>query len=72
MIRLFALAIKIIAPLLIAWNMTVIYATKNIVTSPTFLVWKFCGKAKFRHSFGPLARNYKETVPFHKISTLGN
>ena len=25
---------------------------KNIVISPNFLVWKFCGKAQFRHSFG--------------------
>ena len=24
---------------------------KNIVISPYFLVWKFCGKAQFRHSF---------------------
>ena len=39
---------------------------KNTVISPNFLVWKFCGKAQFPHSFG---RNYAETVPFHKIST---
>ena len=31
---------------------------KNIVISPNFLVWKFCGKAEF--------------VSFHKISTPGN
>ena len=31
---------------------------KNIVISPNFLAWKFCGKAEF--------------VSFHKISTPGN
>ena len=25
--------------------------TKNTVISPNFLVWKFCGKAQFPHSF---------------------
>ena len=25
---------------------------KNTVISPNFLVWKFCGKAQFPHSFG--------------------
>ena len=42
--------------------------TKNTVISPDFLVWKFCGKAQFPH----IARNYAETVPFHKIFTPGN
>ena len=37
-----------------------------------FLVWKFCGKAQFSHSFGRFARNYAETVPFRKISTPAN
>ena len=37
---------------------------KNNVTSPNFLVWKFCGKAHFSHSFGRFTRNYAETVPF--------
>ena len=36
-----------------------------------FLVWKFCGKAQSRHSFGRMARNYAETMPFHKTSTPG-
>ena len=45
----------------------VTYSAKNTVISPNFLVWKFCGKAQFL-----LARNYAETVPFHKISTPGN
>ena len=39
---------------------------------PNFLVWKFCGKAQFPYSFGPIARKYTETVPFHNISTPGN
>ena len=27
---------------------------KNTVISPNFLVWKFCGKAQFLHSFGQI------------------
>ena len=45
---------------------------KNTVISPDFLVWKFCGKAQFPHSFGRIAQNYAETVSLHKISTPGN
>ena len=41
---------------------------KKIVISPNFLVWKFCGKARFRIVLGDLP----EAVPFHKISTPGN
>ena len=48
------------------------YTAKNPVISPNFLVWKFYGKAQFPHSFGRIARNYAETVPFHKISTPEN
>ena len=40
---------------------------KNSVISPDFLVWRFCRKAQFPHSFRRLARNYAETVPFRKI-----
>ena len=36
--------------------------TKNTVISPTFLVWKFCGKAEFPHSFGRITNS-----PHHKI-----
>ena len=43
--------------------------TKYSVISSNFLVLKFCGKAQFPHSFRRFARNYAETVPFHKIST---
>ena len=52
--------------------MTKLNTAKNAVISPNFLVWKFCGKAQFLHSFGRFARNYAETVPFHKISTPEN
>ena len=45
---------------------------KNTAISPDFLVWKFCGKAQFPHSFGRFALNYEETVPFRKISTPEN
>ena len=45
---------------------------QNYVISPNFLLWKLCGKAQFPHRFGRIARNYAETVPFHKISTPGN
>ena len=41
------------------------------VISPNFLVWKVCGKAQFRITMR-IARNYAETVPFHKISIPEN
>ena len=44
-----------------------ISTVKNTVISPNFLVWKFCGKAQFPHSFGRIARDYAQIVPFHKI-----
>ena len=31
-------------------------------------MWKFCGKAQFPHSFGQFARNYAETLFFHKMN----
>ena len=45
---------------------------KNSVISLNFLVWKFCEKAQFPHSFGRFARNDAEIASFHKISTTGN
>ena len=48
------------------------YFAKNTVDSPNFLIWKFCGKAQFPHSFGRIAQHYAETVPFHKIPIPGN
>ena len=53
-------------------KLKIYYIEKNTVISPNFLVWKFCGKAQFPHTFGQIARNYAGTVPFHKISTTGN
>ena len=35
---------------------------KNNIISPNFMVWKFCGKAQFPHSFGRFARNSAETA----------
>ena len=49
-----------------------IITTKDTVALLNFLVWKVCGNAQFLHSFGRIARNYAETVPFRKISTPGN
>ena len=46
--------------------------TKNTKISPNFLTWTFCGKAQFPQSFGQIAQNYAETVPFYKISTPEN
>ena len=51
---------------------TITNTAKNTVISPNFLVWKFCGKAQFPHSYGRFVRNYAETLPFHKISTPEN
>ena len=48
------------------------YHCANTVISPNFMVWKFCGKVQFPHSFGRFARNYAEIMPFHRISTPGN
>ena len=45
---------------------------KNTVISPgNFKLWKFCGKAQIPHSFGRIAKNYAESVPFRKIYTQG-
>ena len=57
---------------LLAFSYALGFTAKNTVTSPDFLVWKFCGKTQFLHSFGRFARNYAETVRFHKIFTPRN
>ena len=42
-----------------------VYITaKNTVISPDFLVWEFCGKAQFLHSFGRFAPNYGKLCTF--------
>ena len=40
---------------------------KNTIVSPDYVVWKFCGKTQFPHSFGRFALNYAEAVPFRKL-----
>ena len=45
-----------------------LHTVKNTVISPDFLVGKLCGKVQFPHRFGRIARNYAETVPFHKFA----
>ena len=45
---------------------------KNTKLSPNFMIWEFCAKAQFPHSFDRFARNFTETVPLHKISTPEN
>ena len=52
-------------------NISPKHCVKTVI-SANFLVWKFCGKVQFLHSFGQIAQNYAETVPFHKISTSEN
>ena len=46
--------------------------TLNIIIFPNFMVWKFCRKTQFSHSFRRLARNYAETVSLHTTSTPWN
>ena len=50
-------------------GMQALNTAKNTVISPNFLVWTFCGKTQFSHSFEWISQNYEETVPFYKIST---
>ena len=38
---------------------------KNTVISPDFPVWRFCGKAKFPHSFGRTTQNFTFPQNFH-------
>ena len=55
------------------WKVVYFFTAENTVISPNFLVWKFCGKPQFPHSFGRIARIYAETVfPQNvQIRTLG-
>ena len=48
------------------------YTAYNIEISHNFLVRKVCGNAQFQQGFGWFARNYAETVRFHKIIKPGN
>ena len=47
----------------------ILITAKNNLISTNFLVWKFCGKTQFPHSFW---RFTVPVMPFHKISTPGN
>ena len=40
---------------------------KNTVISPDFLVWKFCGKAQFPHSFGKLRYFWQWLFHLNKV-----
>ena len=41
---------------------------KNTIISPNFLVWKFCGKAQFPHSFGRMRKLcFSTKFPYHEI-----
>ena len=42
------------------------YTTKNTVISPNFLMWKFCEKTQFLHSFAWITRTMWN-VSFHKF-----
>ena len=55
--------------LLLSWSLI---SMENTLILPNFLVWKFCRKAQHQHSFGWIAQNYAETVPFRKIPIPGN
>ena len=43
---------------------------KNTLISSNFLVWEFCGKAPFPHSFGQIARNYAHTRKLGDITAF--
>ena len=44
------------------WDGKLQSPAKNSVIPPNFLVWKFCGKAQFLHSFRRIAQNCGETA----------
>ena len=46
---------------------SLILTTKNPVTSPNFLAWKFYGKGQFPHSFWRFTLNLAETVSYIKF-----
>ena len=51
-----------------AIRLLTLYTVENTVISPNFLVWKFCGKAQFSHSFGRIPKlfgNYAFPQNFH-------
>ena len=56
------------------FQVALLNTAKNTVISPNFLVWKFCGKAQFPHSYGrpKLCRNCAFPQNFHtrKLSEI--
>ena len=56
----------LITQVIVMKSITLILTEQNAIISPNFLVWKYCGKAQFPYSFGRIARNYAEAVPFRK------
>ena len=44
--------------------LVLIASAKNTVISPNFLMWKFCGRAQFPHSFGQFVFKEKKNVVF--------
>ena len=53
-------------------NKVSINTAQNTLIPLNFLMWRFCGKVQFLHSFGQIAQYYVETVFFPKISIPGN
>ena len=50
---------------------------KNTVISPNILMWKFCGKAQFPHSFGRRSETEWDLAPYeiktsHELKTLAH
>ena len=49
------------------------HTAKSTATSSNFLVWEFCGKAQFPHSFGRIAQicsNFQQNFPTRKLGTI--
>ena len=51
---------RIINSKLLEKKISMLDPAKNRVISPNFLVWKFCGKAQFPHSFGELPETMRK------------
>ena len=48
---------------------TNLFTAKSTVISPDLLVWKFCGKTEFPHSFGRIAKllNQLSAILLHQL-----
>ena len=47
---------ELISPIFQYTNFLNFITAENTVISTNFLVWKFCGKAQFWHSFGKMVK----------------